>query len=368
MPIYLDYSASSPLKPAVRAAMLAAMDGVGNASSVHAFGRGQRRVMDEAREAIARHQGVKTENVIFTGSATEANNMAMRGMPGRTLLVSSIEHPSILQAAEAAQLIGVDNDGVLNLNHLEELLKANPQALVSVMLVNNETGVIQPIDEVVKLARQHGALVHCDAVQAFGRIDVRFSTLNVDFLSLSAHKIGGPQGMGGLIVRDHLPLHALLKGGGQEQRRRAGTENVAGIAGFAAAINNLSNDLERLNEWAGWRDALEVCILKTAPEAIIFGSKASRVANISCVAMPGIKNETQLMAFDLAGYAVSSGSACSSGKVQPSHVLNAMGHADDLATSAIRISFGWGSISQDLTGFAENWATFYRRTKEKQAA
>lgn len=367
--VYLDYSASAPLKPAARLAMIEAMDGVGNASSVHQFGRKARQQVDNARASLAGALGVKPEQVVFTCGATEANNMAMQGLAGRQLIVSSIEHPSILQAAPQAAQIRVDENGIINLNQLEELLKASPSpALVSVMLVNNETGVIQPVEEVVKLARNYGALVHCDAVQALGRLEVDFTTLGVDMLSLSAHKIGGPQGVGALIVREKLGLASLLKGGGQEMRRRAGTENVAGVAGFSASIGTLADDLARAQEWAGWRDEMESTILTQAPDAVIIGQKAPRVATISAIAMPGVKSETQLMAFDLAGYAVSSGSACSSGKVQASHVLKAMGLRDEIATATTRISFGWGSVRQELTGFAGSWLAFYQKHHARKAA
>lgn len=307
--------------------------------------------------------------VVFTGGATEANNMALAGFPGRALLVSGIEHPSILQAAPQAVHISVEASGLINLNELEDKLKAiSAPALVAVMLVNNETGVIQPMAAVVEIARRYGALVHCDAVQALGRIPLDMAALGVDSLSLSAHKAGGPQGVGALVLRPKLAVEPFLRGGGQEMRRRAGTENVAGAAGFAGALENLESELAKSGEWAGWRDAFEAFILREAPEAVVFGKNAPRVAGISCVAMPGVKNETQLMAFDLAGYAVSAGSACSSGKLQASHVLKAMGADDALATSAIRMSFGWASLSQELTGFAQCWASFYARQQKRKVA
>lgn len=366
---YLDYSASAPLKAAAGKAMLEAMEEAGNASSVHQFGRKQRQIVDASRATLAHQVGVKPEQVVFTGSATEANNMAISGLNGHRLIVSAIEHPSILQAAANASLIRTGADGLINLNHLEELLKvSDAPTLVSVMLVNNETGVIQPVEEVVKLARTYGALVHCDGVQALGRLPLNFKTLGVDMLSLSAHKIGGPQGVGALILREKLSIEALIKGGGQEMRRRAGTENVAGIAGFAAAMETIAEDLAKADEWAGWRDAMEGTIRTQAPEAVVIGQNAPRVSSISAIAMPGVKSETQLMAFDLAGYAVSAGSACSSGKVQASPVLKTMGLSDEIATGTIRISFGWGSVSQELTGFARSWLAFYEKHHARKVA
>ncbi len=353
MPVYLDYAASAPLKAGVKAAMVSAMDRFGNASSVHAFGRQQRAKTDAARAMIAQTLNVKDSQIVFTGGATEANNMALHSQPDRRIITSAIEHPSVLQAG--GEQVGVDANGTINLNHLESLLKASP-ALVSLMLVNNETGVIQPIAEAAKLVHAAGGLLHVDAVQAFGKLPVDFQALEADMLSLSAHKIGGPQGVGALVVRDKLAMEPFMRGGGQEQRRRAGTENVVGICGLAAAFESLGEDLARAPEWAGWRDAMEQTMLKAAPDVTIFGQKSKRVATISCIAMPGMKNETQLMAFDLAGYAVSSGSACSSGKVQASHVLKAMNVPEQIAMNAIRTSFGPGTVSQDLTGFAQVWS------------
>ncbi len=367
--IYLDYSASAPLKPAAKAAMANALEGIGNASSIHSFGRSQRATLDASRQIIASEINVKPEQVVFTGGATESNNMALAAFPGRKLIVSAIEHPSILQAATDSVKVSVEDSGTINLNHLEDALKAvSAPALVSTMLVNNETGVIQPLDQVVALAKKYDALVHCDVVQALGRLPVDFKALGADLVSLSAHKIGGPQGVGALVMREKLVPEPLIWGGGQEQRRRAGTENVAAIAGFAAATKTIADDLGKMSEWAKWRDDFESRIMKDAPETVVFGKAAPRTGNISCLAMKGVKNETQLMAFDLAGYAVSSGSACSSGKVQPSHVLQAMNVNGDIATSAIRMSFGWASLSQELTGFAEHWLAFYTRHLNRKAA
>jgi cysteine desulfurase len=359
---YLDYCASAPLKPAAKAAMSAALEEHGNASSIHGFGRRQRALVEKARGALADVLAVKPAQVVFTAGATEANVTALHGVGAGSRIVSAIEHPSILQTAPDAAQIRVGTDGVIDLNHLEELLKAAAKpALVSLIYVNNETGVVQPVREAAALARAHGALLHVDAVQALGRVGFTLAGTGADMLSLSAHKIGGPQGAGALVLRENLPLKPLLTGGGQEMRRRAGTENVAALAGFGAALESIGDDLARQSEWAGWRDAFETMITAEAPEAVFFGQKAPRAGNISCLAMPGVKNDIQLMAFDLAGVAVSSGSACSSGKVTPSHVLKAMGADEKTASSAIRASFGSQTHKDELPRLAGIWLELWRK-------
>lgn len=370
---YLDYAATTPVKPEVKAVVGEAMALHGNASSVHGFGRAAREQVEGARSILAARYKVKPAQVVFTSGATEANNTALQAFRNLPQLVSAIEHPSILQTAlnvsDNPQLIRVDGSGVINLNHLEELLKAvNQPVLVSIMLVNNETGVIQPVAEAAALAKRYGAIFHCDAVQGAGRIQIDFTALGVDMLSLSAHKLGGPQGVGALLLRDGLSMPSFVHGGTQEMRRRAGTENVAGVAGFGKAVSLIDADLARQNEWAGWRSAFEQRIKAAVPEAIIFGVSSPRVAALSCIAMPNVRNDTQLMAFDLAGLAVSSGSACSSGKVQPSPVLKAMQFDEQTAMSAIRVSFGWASQAGELEKLAEKWIELYQRTAKTRAA
>ncbi len=318
-PVYLDYCASAPLKRGVWEVVDAIARQTGNASSVHSFGRGQRQQVDMARESIARHFGVKAAQVIFTSGATESNNTIIHAFPDRPILVSSIEHPSILNAAPQAQQIRAEKDGRMDLNHLESLLKLSPQPpLVCVMTVNNETGVVQPVAEAAALCKNYGAHLHSDAVAAVGRLGFTFEELGADSISLCAHKIAGPQGVGALIVREHTEIEPFMSGGGQEMRRRAGTENVAGIAGFGEAVKLSDEDLEHVPLWLSWRNAFEARVMEEVPESIIFGQSAQRVCNIISVAMPDVSHETQLMAFDLAGFAVSAGAACSSGKVQPS--------------------------------------------------
>lgn len=357
MRVYLDHNATSPLKGSARQAMLAALELGGNASSIHEEGRRAHALLDDARETVARAVGAIAPMVVFTSGGSEANNLALKGAPSERLIVSAIEHPSVLETARSAgkpvDILPVDGEGVVDLEALERLLKTGPKALVSVMLANNETGVIEPVRDVVALAHAHGALVHADAVQALGKILVNFGLLGVDLLSLSAHKLGGPVGAGALVVRDGLALEPLIHGGGQELRRRAGTENLAAIAGFAAVVQEKRLEIKAL------RDHLE----EGLEGAVIFGAGAERLPNTSCFAMPGLSAETTLMALDLAGFAVSSGSACSSGKVAKSHVLAAMGVAPDLASAAIRVSLGWTTTARDIEQFIFAWSRIKARRK-----
>lgn len=360
MALYLDYNASAPLKPEVKAAITAALESIGNPASVHGFGRLARARLETAREQVAAMARCQPAQVIFTSSGTEANNLALHDWPG-TLLVSAIEHDSVLNIPGALKL-PVTVGGLLDLERLADALSvAKPPILLSVMLVNNETGVIQPWAEIAAIAKRYGATLHCDAVQAAGKLPLDFSALGADMLTLSAHKLGGAPGAGALIVADKTPLRPLLYGGGQEKRRRAGTENLLGIIGFGAAAATTANDLAREPKLAAWRDAMETTILDKAPQAVIVGQGAPRVANTSCIIMPGAKNSTQLMAFDLAGLAVSSGAACSSGKVGASHVLQAMGFETRMAEAAVRISSGWDTPPDALQQMAETWLAVYEK-------
>jgi cysteine desulfurase len=360
--VYLDYNATAPVRPRAAAAVSEALSLTGNASSVHRYGRLARRMVEEAREAVAALVAAEPEQVVFTSGGTEANNLALNTAAGRRILVSAGEHDSILQAVPDGERIPLTADGVVDIVALADLMAREPApALVSIMLANNETGVVQPVAEAARLARGVGACLHCDAVQAAGKMPVDFGALEVDLLSLSAHKLGGPQGVGALLVRDGVDLPALLHGGGQERRRRPGTENLPGIAGFGAAAREAGDGVAAFADLATWRDVLESAIGDLAPEARIFGSGASRLPNTSCFTMPGVRAETQVMALDLAGVAVSAGSACSSGKVQPSHVLRAMGADEETANSAIRVSLGWASAREDLDSFLQVWSDLLRR-------
>jgi cysteine desulfurase len=361
-PVYMDYNATAPLRPQAREAITAALAAVGNASSVHGFGRGQRARIEEARATIAALVGAAPAGVIFTGSGTEANNLALKGARRRRIIVSAGEHESVLAADRNAEHLALDGDGLVRPEELERRLSDDAgDTIVSVMLANNETGVVQPVAALAGIAHAAGALVHCDAVQAVGRLPVDMAELDVDLLSLSAHKLGGPQGVGALVVREGVELDAQTLGGGQESYRRAGTENAAGIAGFAAAAKAAVEDVGSWAALAALRDRMEAEALTMAPHARIFGVDAPRLANTSCLALPGLKAETQVMALDLAGVAVSAGSACSSGKVTASHVLRAMGADESLAGSAIRVSLGWASTPRDVDRFLAAWEPLARR-------
>ena len=357
---YLDHNATSPLRPSVKAAMLAAMELGGNASSIHAEGRAARKLLDDAREKLAFWLGCLPQMITFTSGGTEANNMALRGLDVQRVVVSAVEHSSVLAAAEASgktfEVIPVDHNGVLRRDLLQKML-CGTRALVSVMLANNETGVIQPISEIAAVVHATGALLHVDAVQAVGKQQVNFGVLGCDLLSVGAHKVGGPTGIGALVIRDGLAIEPLVHGGGQELRRRAGTENIANIAGFAALAE------EPLLVSTQLRDKLEMAL----PDAVIFGAGAERLPNTSCLALFGFSAESLLMKYDLDGIAVSSGSACSSGKVASSHVLAAMGVTLTQAKSAIRVSLGWNSTEADIMHFITTTQHYIAQKKAKAA-
>jgi cysteine desulfurase len=365
--VYLDWNATTPLRPEAREAMAAAWDLCGNPSSVHAEGRQARRLVEEARAGVAGAVGAIQQNVIFTSGGTEANSLALTpglrrvsGLPVKRLVVSAIEHASVLAGGrfpvEAIGTVGVTRSGLVDLNRLRALLEGGPPALVSVMLANNETGAVQPVAEVAEIVHSAGGLLHVDAIQAFGKIPFYINAINADLMTLSAHKLGGPKGVGALVLAEGvLGFEPLLRGGGQELGRRAGTENVAGIAGFGAAARAAMGALEggaiRLESL---RNQLENGLRQT-PDVIVFSDAVQRLPNTTLVAVPGLKAETAVIGFDLAGIAVSSGSACSSGKVQPSHVLQAMGFGPELAQGAVRLSLGWSTSDADVDCCLKAW-------------
>ncbi|MET0431238.1 MAG: aminotransferase class V-fold PLP-dependent enzyme [Hyphomicrobium sp.] len=360
---YLDYNATAPLRPEAKAAMVEALDIVGNPSSVHAEGRRARAVIEAARENVARLVGAKPSEVVFTSGASEANSWAM-SQPWATILTSGIEHDSILAPARAANgeivMLPVGPDGRVQVESVSGLLSSRSFAapsMIAVQLANNETGVIQPVAEINELARVHGVRVHTDAVQAAGRTAIDFAALDVDTLAISAHKFGGPKGVGALVIRDHFDLVPLIRGGGQERRRRAGTENIAAIAGFGAAAEAALQDLAAVQAIGALRDQLESDLKQLSPNAVIIGETAPRLANTTAVALPGKLAETLVIRLDLAGIAVSAGSACSSGKVGASHVLEAMGFGQDIAASTIRVSLGPTTTKDDIAAFLAAWKT-----------
>ncbi len=364
-PVYLDYNATAPLKPAVIEAMSAGLAETGNPSSVHRFGRLARRGVEAARDDVAALTGAKASQVVFTSGGTEANNLAIAALgKDRRLIVSAVEHDSILQAAPHADILPVNSLGQIDLSALQAMLERDSRpALVCVMLANNETGATQPVALVAHLAHSLGALVHCDAVQAAGKMSIDMARLGVDSLSLSAHKLGGPQGIGALLVSETVAPQSLLKGGGQERGWRAGTENVAGIRGFGVAASLAAQDFPAMQALAALRDEMEMRLLRAAPEAVVIAPGAGRLPNTSCIALPGLSAETQIMSLDLAGVAVSAGSACSSGKVKASHVLRAMGVEPELAGSAIRISLGWRTEASDVDHLITAWSPLVSRAR-----
>lgn len=373
--VYLDYNATAPVKPEVIERIAETMAIVGNPSSVHGAGRTTRRIVDQARQQIAAlvnaspATNAPSATVIFTGGGTEANNQVLASVDG-PIVTSAIEHDSVLHARGDAASIPVDRDGKIDLDALRSACdrRSPPCVMISVMLANNETGVIQPIREVAGIAADLDIPLHVDAVQAAGKIPIDFFELGADFLTLSAHKLGGPQGIGALVIRPGIEPRALLKGGAQEQRMRAGTENVAGIAGFGRAAELALSDRSFAERTGTLRDGVETEILKISPTTEIFGKRAARLSNTSCLTMPGVSHEIQLIAFDLAGIAVSSGSACSSGKVGASHVLAAMGVPDGEAGTAIRVSFGWGSAKTDAERFIKVYDDVFQRCQARQGA
>jgi cysteine desulfurase len=357
---YLDHNATTPLLPQAEAAVRESLATFGNPSSVHAVGRRARAVVEDARERLAAAVGASAAEIILTSGGTEANDLALRGFAAaqgcRSLIVAGIEHASVLAAAAGATVIACDARGAIDLSHLEDALKSLPRpALIALMLANNETGVLQPLDAAIVLARTYGAYIHCDAVQALGKMPIDFSSLVVDSMSLSAHKIGGLKGVGALLVRRGCEVNPELVGGGQERRRRAGTENVIGIVSFGAAAGEVPRLLADMPRIRALRDQLESGLRRIAPQVKIYGEAAARLANTSCIALANVTSETQVMRLDLAGVAVSAGSACSSGKIAPSHVLLAMGIPSAEAKSAIRVSLGWTSTGADVARFIEAW-------------
>ena len=375
--IYLDWNATTPLRDEARRALAAAQDLTGNASSVHAEGREARKLIEGARSAVAAAVGAQPRNVVFTSGGTEANALALApglqaegGSPVGRLVVSAIEHASVLSGGRfppgSVARIRADRAGVVDLGHLRDLLHGGPPALVSIMLANNETGAIQPIAEAAGIVHEAGGILHVDAIQALGKIPFEMRALGADLLTLSAHKVGGPKGTGALVLSDGLNgLEPLLRGGGQESNRRAGTENVAGIAGFAAAVGAAMADLPAATaRMQVLRERLESGLRWTP--AIIFSDSVRRLPNTTLFTVPGLRAETAVIGFDLAGIAVSSGSACSSGKVQPSHVLEAMGFDSKMAQGAVRLSMGWSTQDADVDLCLEAWRSLAGRLLKDQ--
>jgi cysteine desulfurase len=361
--IYLDWNATAPLRPAARAATVKALDLLGNPSSVHGEGRAARHLVEGARRQVAALVAAEAENVTFTSGGTEANVLALTpSSAGEVLLVSTVEHPSVLAGGrfDPAQVrqVPVTADGRLDLGALADALQAAGRpALVSLMAANNETGVLQPVSEAAALVHAAGGRTHVDAVQAAGRIPLDINAIGADLMTVSSHKLGGPKGAGALIRGSQVaPVEPMIRGGGQERGARAGTENVAAIAGFgAAAAAAMAGLAAEAAHMAALRDRLERGLKAISPEAVVFGQEGARLPNTTLFAVLEMKAETAVIAFDLAGVAVSSGAACSSGKVTPSHVLAAMEVPPSIARGAVRISLGPATTESEIDRFLEAW-------------
>lgn len=339
--------------------MMGALKLCGNASSIHSLGRDVRKLIEQSRDKVAKLIKTSPEQVIFTSGGTEANNLVIDGINRDFCLISAIEHDSVLQTNKMHEKISVDEGGVVELGALEKLLQEKNSAnIVSVMLANNETGVIQPIKEIVRLSDPFDTFIHTDAIQACGKINLDWSDLGVDAMSLSAHKIGGPQGVGALILNKSFDFDPRSFGGGQERGYRPGTENVSGIVGFGFAAE-IAADLDRNEGVELLRNELERKIMNVTPNAIIHGKQSPRLPNTSCISMPGVLAETQIMKFDLAGIMVSAGSACSSGKVHNSHVLQSMGVKESISSTAIRVSLGYDNTLEEVEYFVKQWKRIF---------
>lgn len=358
--IYFDHNSTTPLHLAAKNAMWKILEICGNASSIHTHGRRVRHSIEFARRQVADYFMVTPAQVVFTSGATEANNLVLKGFSG-SAIVSAVEHDSVLKARDDVKICPVTTDGVIDLPALEVMLQQTAKpCLVSIMAANNETGIYQPLEAIVELCRGYQALIHTDAVQVVGKTQINWGELGIDYISVSAHKIGGPQGVGALIINPLHALHPQLTGGGQERYFRSGTENVMGIVGFGAAIEQC-----RYNDWAPiatLKKNLEIYLTSTFPQVTIFGAEITRMPNTLNLTMPGVANAVQVMHFDLNKISVSAGSACSSGKIKPSHVLQAMGVPIAQMNTSIRISLGLQTTPEEIQHFIKIWEDLYYRT------
>ena len=370
--VYLDHNATTPVRPEVLSVVCEAMSRPGNASSVHTEGRSTRLEIETARDIIAERTGSEASGIVFTSGGTEANIMALTNrieLDGHwtgvsNLFVSAGEHASVMSGGQVDSaktiFIPINSDGIVDLEILEKQLKIDAKVecipLVSIQFANNETGVVQSVSDIARIVHAAGGILHVDAVQAFGKISLDIEQIGADFMTLSSHKIGGPPGAGALVRRrGAIGIPALLKGGGQERNARAGTENAPAIIGFGKAADLIDVSEGSIADIRSKRDGLLSELMRISPDAVIHGHQSERLPNTLCYSVPGIEAETAVIALDLEGISISAGSACSSGKVGPSHVLAAMGVSDDLARGGMRISLGWSTTNDDLRRFIQTW-------------
>lgn len=372
--IYLDYNATFPIRPHILETLLQKRQMHGNPSSIHSFGRKARQKIEATRHKLAQKFSLPSDRVIFTSGGTEANNMVLRGFfndhPTSRLVISSVEHPSVLASAnqifgQNVSLFPIDREGKINLDALDAFLyKIDAPVLLSVMYANNETGIIQQIAKISEIARKNKVLFHCDIIQAFGKIPLDFGDDLPDFITLSGHKIGAFPGVGALITKHKFPYEALILGGGQERGFRSGTENVLGIESLGLALDCIDADIEKREQIADLRDCLERELEQICSDILIFGKNQERLPNTSAFAVKGLKSEAQVISLDLEGFAISAGSACSSGKTKRSHVICAMGTEEEFANAAIRISIGPDTTAQDIDQFIKAWKKHYELNRK----
>ena len=367
--VYLDHNATTKIRPEVIQVLTDVMATAGNASSIHAAGQKARQIVELARKQVSTLVNAAPNQIVFTSGGTEADNQVMCDCDPQKTVVSAIEHPAILDSCPGANQVPVTEQGVVDLNALDRMLfEIDTPQMVAIMLANNETGVLQPIREATKIAHRHGALLHCDAVQAVGKIPVDFDTLGVDTMALTAHKFGGPQGIGALIIRDPDTVNCMIRGGGQERGLRGGTESVAHIAALGVTSRIAVERMERYTNLSEMRDRMETQLREVTGDLRVFGLGADRLPNTSKLMMPGVSSETQVIALDLAGVEVSAGSACSAGRIEPPYVLTAMGVDDKEALCALRISLGWDTTDGDIDLLISEWVKIFERATNQHNA
>ncbi|KJV68820.1 rrf2 family protein [Candidatus Neoehrlichia lotoris str. RAC413] len=361
--IYADYNATSSINPIIKQQLsnMLLFDNIYNPSSMHHLGQKTRKIIEDTREIISKKLNAQKHHVVFTSSGTEANNLVFSSTRNYRHIISATEHLSVMNSAISPIIIPVNQDGIVSLSELVNILQKfkNEKILVSVMLANNETGVIQPVKEIVKISHEFGAIVHTDAIQACGKIQIDVSELGVDLLTISSHKIGGLSGAGVLLYNNSVSIYPTILGGSQERGLRAGTENVASIYSLLLSLNNIDDYVQKMNYIKNLRNKLECDIMKLVPSCKIFGKNVDRLPNTTCIAMPGVSSEVQLMKFDQNNIAVGIGSACSSGKVDTSHVLSAMNVNEQLSKNAIRISLGFEIEDKHIKKIVDCWYKIY---------